>query len=824
MPLTSPPTTPTRTMAQADFDTAMAAYISWFSTHVNEVNQILPDINYIEPLLAPAISAVASAATLATSATSLAIPASVPSSKSFTLAQTGKSFSVGHSVVLVSQANPNNWMVGTVTAFTAGTGAMTVSVLYTYGTGTYADWAVALTSLPLTTTNNAVVTKSATYQMLKSDLGQVIAASGTWSLTYDSAATLGNGWYHWITTAAGSVITLDPNGAETISAPGGSAGSTLQLPAQCTAVVYTDGSNFVCSILSEFSAASASSTASVTLTAASNFIQTMAPTDCGQCFTLPDATTMAVKKASFLLENTSDFSVGVRDNSGTLKYVIPPRSSTQVACRDASTAAGKWVFSRDGAPGMATLARRVDGYVINASADAGHFSSAILSSTVAVSLINNASGHLYVVAGNPNDGSVGTPTLIEAVGTITYLTAIYAVSSTTALAIWNSGGTPKAAVISVSGNSCSVGAIASAVPTGTPLIGSQYPYRIARLSATSYLLVMANGSNEVRGHAISVSGTTVSIGASTVCVTGIGASGAINYVRAVAIDSARALIWATSGVNSNNYLAVASLSGTTITAGSTVSLSSAGTSTPAEIVVCSATQLAAMVRISGTAYSCYAIAVSGSTLTASSSANVTVSAAADVLDDRWRSGFALSGTEALFCIQNNTNDQRQVILTVSGSSTPTAPSLSIKYSDQTWYPAEPAVDYWPTRWQPATWSYSNSLAFGAMTRSGGTISEVGRVSAPSNALYESNVSCKLSGAYSWLYTTHWGQAAPRAFVIKKLGSTLQSAGEVFLPVGHSYMKSAMTQSGQKIYYLSSVGSASSGDPQTPVLNCIELVS
>lgn len=83
--------------------------------------------------------------TSATSTTSMAIGLG---SKSLTLAQTGKSFVVGQYVQVVSSASPGNWMVGAITAFNAGTGAMTVNVTHTGGSGTIASWTVAPAAPP----------------------------------------------------------------------------------------------------------------------------------------------------------------------------------------------------------------------------------------------------------------------------------------------------------------------------------------------------------------------------------------------------------------------------------------------------------------------------------------------------------------------------------------------------------------------------------------------------------------------------------------------------------------------------------------------------
>lgn len=91
---------------------------------------------------AAANSALNAPATNATSTTSLAIGTG---SKTFTI-QTGKAFSIGQTMVAASAANPNNQMVGVVTAHNSGTGSITINVSNVGGSGTFADWTLSLAS------------------------------------------------------------------------------------------------------------------------------------------------------------------------------------------------------------------------------------------------------------------------------------------------------------------------------------------------------------------------------------------------------------------------------------------------------------------------------------------------------------------------------------------------------------------------------------------------------------------------------------------------------------------------------------------------------
>ncbi|MBP1064848.1 hypothetical protein JOE51_006315 [Bradyrhizobium japonicum] len=64
-------------------------------------------------------------------------------SKSFT-AQTGKQWAAGQFVTLSSNANSANYMHGSITSYNSGTGALVVNVLDIGGSGTFADWNIAI--------------------------------------------------------------------------------------------------------------------------------------------------------------------------------------------------------------------------------------------------------------------------------------------------------------------------------------------------------------------------------------------------------------------------------------------------------------------------------------------------------------------------------------------------------------------------------------------------------------------------------------------------------------------------------------------------------
>lgn len=111
-------------------------------------------VNYVTTKVAEAAAfastAVNAPGTSATSTTSDTIATGVTN---ITLAQTGKLFGIGQWVIMANTAAPANFMVGQITAFTPGTGAMTISVPAggAFGAGTFAAWTISLTS-PLDST------------------------------------------------------------------------------------------------------------------------------------------------------------------------------------------------------------------------------------------------------------------------------------------------------------------------------------------------------------------------------------------------------------------------------------------------------------------------------------------------------------------------------------------------------------------------------------------------------------------------------------------------------------------------------------------------
>lgn len=169
---------------------------------------------------AAAATAINAPGTQATSVTSLVIGTG---SKSLTLAQTGKAFAVGQYVQIVNNMTPTQWMVGAITAFTAGTGAMTVNVTSFNGTGTIATWTIVpatpISSTPTFTTitvSNGAITGGgpATTGSATDPNSEARFAAGTAVVDFGAYAN-GDGWMQSRSSANYAVnygLGINPNG------------------------------------------------------------------------------------------------------------------------------------------------------------------------------------------------------------------------------------------------------------------------------------------------------------------------------------------------------------------------------------------------------------------------------------------------------------------------------------------------------------------------------------------------------------------------------------------------------------------------------------
>ena len=167
-----------------------------------------------------------------TSVTSLTVGAG---SKTFTT-QTGRGFAIGQSIKITSDYDVSTFMTGVCTAYDTTTGAMSVLVDDVSGSGTSALWSISvfIDSGPADLIRSA---RTSNTILGTADKGTLIdITSGTFTQTFDAAATLGDGWWCYLRNSGTGVVTIDPNSAETIDGVATKAIDPLQ-----TVIVQCDG-------------------------------------------------------------------------------------------------------------------------------------------------------------------------------------------------------------------------------------------------------------------------------------------------------------------------------------------------------------------------------------------------------------------------------------------------------------------------------------------------------------------------------------------------------------------------------------------------------
>ena len=167
-----------------------------------------------------AIAAAASASSVAAgwSGTSSSTVSVGTGSKSITI-EPGRQFRAGTPVLLYVTATPGIRMSGVVTAYNSSTGVMSLDVQVAEGAGTHAAWTVVISGLrgadgPIA--GVAALDKSSAYTRLAGDRGAVVRCTGSWSMSFQSAAALGAGWWAHVVNAGSGTIVLDPAGSELI--------------------------------------------------------------------------------------------------------------------------------------------------------------------------------------------------------------------------------------------------------------------------------------------------------------------------------------------------------------------------------------------------------------------------------------------------------------------------------------------------------------------------------------------------------------------------------------------------------------------------------
>lgn len=189
------------------------------------------------------------AALQSTSTSSLAI---ATGSKTFAT-QAGKQFAAGQWVTATSAANSANQMFGQVTSYSGST--LIVDVQLIGGSGTHADWNISVSGARgASQSGAAAVSRSARTSntiLGAANIGALIdVTSGTFTQTFEAAATLGNGWWCYYRNGGTGDITIPSSDGLT---------NWIMYPGEAR-LFQCDGSAFRSIVLSAFNKTFSSST------------------------------------------------------------------------------------------------------------------------------------------------------------------------------------------------------------------------------------------------------------------------------------------------------------------------------------------------------------------------------------------------------------------------------------------------------------------------------------------------------------------------------------------------------------------------------------
>jgi hypothetical protein len=397
-------------------------------------------------------------------------------SKSLTI-QTGKSIVVGMTVKIAYTTSPTNWMVGDVTAYNSSTGVLDVNVTHTNGSGTQAAWTVSLSGVP--GTNAASVSVS---------------------------------------------------------------GSTI-----------TD--NF-------------------TITGSTKTYFPVVTTAIGKSLTAPDATTLEEGLMYVIDNRDGGYPVGFRDSTGVLVGAcVAAGGIAEVWLKDNSTAAGSWEVSGNNLePGLITI----DNTFSSTYSATVHKPFVALDDNKSIHFLTIASNGFAAVAVDKTTGAVGTPLTITTTAS-SVPKAAFRVTATTAVVFFGeSNNVLRAAVITLSGaTTLAVGTSLDSTGTNRAVEDWSGPPKIAQLDSTHYLVSAASatgaGVTEVFAMEITA-GTTINWGSA---VNIIAANNVVNSTTTYALTATTGLVLFAEGTNQPRAVVV-SVSGTTCTVGAKASSPIAG--------------------------------------------------------------------------------------------------------------------------------------------------------------------------------------------------------------------------------------------------------
>jgi len=389
----------------------------------------------------------------------------------------------------------------------------------------------------------------------------------------------------------------------------------------------------------------------VTLTSASSGAQSVTPTTWGQVVTLPDATTMTKAATVFNIRNAGDFPLKLVNTAGTILGFIFPQTSVVVGLADNSTSAGVW--TADNLQVMAVTASQF----FQGLTSSGQVSTRVsLDADRTLLLFGGSANNLYGVVYDQSTQTWGTMTLIRSAAAKN--TAGLIATNTVLVVSCNTSTALQGVVLSISGTSITVNSAASRTIGATPQT-SGWTFNVV---GTSYVVAYNVGGTSNKAIAFTVSGTTVTIGASETTL-----QAALSSIAAYTVSSS-VILFFTQGASTSVYAQPYTVSGTTLTNGTNATITSASSSYRVLPISSGARWVVVCADAGASNFNAYIISVSGTTATASGVTFQTGIGGAPALT---YSDMIVSGNKLIVCSLNSSNYPSFNIVTDT-SGTPTA--------------------------------------------------------------------------------------------------------------------------------------------------------
>ncbi|EJE53780.1 hypothetical protein PMI14_01331, partial [Acidovorax sp. CF316] len=308
-----------------------------------------------------------------------------------------------------------------------------------------------------------------------------------------------------------------------------------------------------------------------TINAATAAVHTVTPTSYGQWVKLPDATLYDPGLGLLTVRNAGAYDLAVRDNAGTVQGFVRGGESTVASLVDDTTAAGVWALV--GAEMLGTVV----------SAEVAHGLGGVGQLSVREVIALDADRELIIFTNNVAtqaivwDGAAGVFGALATVRTHDGNLRVRAIKSAANQALVVSGNSTTAlegVVLSISGTTITVGTAAGVTLLAASIAGqSLSPWGdLIPVAGQGFVFTYSRSSSVQAVRALTITGTTVAWGAESVLT---GTAAAYSNQPLFDMGSSRVAVFSSNG-STSVHCQVFTVTGTSLAAGTNVTLSNAG--------------------------------------------------------------------------------------------------------------------------------------------------------------------------------------------------------------------------------------------------------